>query len=49
MLLIYHDRNAVFRGTDAITVLLNGHVISSDKPQAVRNNAQVRVAYLGEH
>jgi len=49
MLLIEHDMDAVFRVADVITVLVNGQVIACDKPQAVRNNAQVRVAYLGEH
>ena len=49
MLLIEHDKDAVFRVADVITGLVNGQVIACDKPQAVRNNAQVRVAYLGEH
>lgn len=49
MLLIEHDMDAVFRVADVITVLVNGQVIACDSPQAVRTNAQVRVAYLGEH
>jgi branched-chain amino acid transport system ATP-binding protein len=48
-LLVEHDMDAVFRIADCITVMVNGSVIASGTPDFVRNNAQVRVAYLGEH
>jgi branched-chain amino acid transport system ATP-binding protein len=48
VLLIEHDMDAVFRVADRITVMVNGRVIASDAPAAVRANADVQVAYLGE-
>jgi len=47
--LIEHDMDAVFRVADCITVMVNGSVIASGSPDFVRNSAEVRVAYLGEH
>jgi branched-chain amino acid transport system ATP-binding protein len=41
--------DAVFRVADCITVMVNGGVIASGSPDFVRNSAEVRVAYLGEH
>jgi branched-chain amino acid transport system ATP-binding protein len=29
--------------------MVNGQVIASDAPQAIRANREVQVAYLGEH
>ncbi len=49
ILLVEHDMDAVFRIADCITVMVNGAVISSGTPDFVRNSAQVRSAYLGEH
>ena len=49
ILLIEHDMDAVFRAADCITVMVNGCVIASGSPDFVRNSAEVRVAYLGEH
>jgi branched-chain amino acid transport system ATP-binding protein len=49
ILLVEHDMDAVFRIADRITVMVNGAVIASDTPQAVRGNAAVQTAYLGEH
>ena len=40
--------DAVFRIADRITVMVNGEVIATDVPDAIRRNADVRVAYLGE-
>ena len=49
ILLVEHDMDAVFRIADRITVMVNGQVIATDAPQAIRANPQVQVAYLGEH
>ncbi len=48
ILLVEHDMDAVFRVADRITVMVNGAVIASDTPDAVRNNEAVRNAYLGD-
>jgi branched-chain amino acid transport system ATP-binding protein len=49
ILLVEHDMDAVFRTADCITVMVNGEVIATGSPDFVRNSADVRVAYLGEH
>ena len=41
--------DAVFRIADLITVMVNGSVIASGTPQAIRDNAEVQSAYLGGH
>ena len=48
ILLVEHDMDAVFRIADRITVMVNGSVIASDSPQAIRESAEVKTAYLGE-
>jgi branched-chain amino acid transport system ATP-binding protein len=48
ILLVEHDMEAVFALADRVTVLVYGRVIASDTPEAVRANAEVRQAYLGE-
>jgi len=48
ILLVEHDMDAVFRVSDRITVMGNGRVLASDTPQAIRANADVQEAYLGE-
>jgi branched-chain amino acid transport system ATP-binding protein len=48
ILLVEHDMDAVFRVADRITVMVNGRVIASDAPDAVRANAEVQRAYLGD-
>jgi len=47
ILLVEHDMDAVFRVADRITVLVDGAVIASGAPQAVRDNREVQTAYLG--
>ena len=49
ILLVEHDMDAVFRIADRITVMVNGAVIASDTPQAVRASPEVQAAYLGGH
>jgi branched-chain amino acid transport system ATP-binding protein len=48
ILLVEHDMDAVFRVADRITVMVDGRVIASDAPEAVRASAEVQRAYLGE-
>ena len=48
ILLVEHDMDAVFRIADRITVMVNGKVIASDAPAAIRASAEVQTAYLGE-
>ena len=40
--------DAVFRLADRISVLVNGRVIASGPPEAIRTNEEVKRAYLGE-
>jgi branched-chain amino acid transport system ATP-binding protein len=49
LLLVEHDMDAVFRIADRITVMVNGAVIASNTPDAVRNDSAVQAAYLGGH
>jgi branched-chain amino acid transport system ATP-binding protein len=48
ILLIEHDMDAVFSLADELTVMVNGSVIATGTPRAIRENAQVQAAYLGE-
>ena len=48
VLLVEHDMEAVFSVADRITVMVNGTVIASGDPDAIRVNREVQQAYLGE-
>nr|WP_240648058.1 ABC transporter ATP-binding protein [Pararobbsia silviterrae] len=48
LLVIEHDMEVVFRLADRISVLVYGQIIATDAPEAIRANAQVQEAYLGE-
>ncbi len=48
VLLVEHDMDAVFRLADRITVLVDGRVIATGRPDEIRSHAEVRRAYLGD-
>jgi branched-chain amino acid transport system ATP-binding protein len=48
IVLIEHDMDAVFSLADRVSVLVYGRVIATDTPEGVRQNEEVRAAYLGE-
>ncbi|MBV1797854.1 ABC transporter ATP-binding protein [Siccirubricoccus sp. G192] len=48
ILLVEHDMQAVFALADRISVLAEGRVIATGTAAAIRGNAEVRAAYLGE-
>lgn len=48
ILLVEHDMSAVFALADRISVLVYGRVIATGTPEAIRTNAEVRNAYLGD-
>ena len=48
LIMVEHDMSVVFGLSDRISVLVYGQIIASDTPQAIRANAAVREAYLGE-
>jgi branched-chain amino acid transport system ATP-binding protein len=48
IVLVEHDMDVVFALADRISVLVYGRVIATGPPKAIRVNAEVRRAYLGE-
>jgi branched-chain amino acid transport system ATP-binding protein len=49
ILLVEHDMDAVFALADTLTVMVNGAVLESGEPAAVRESRAVQTAYLGDH
>jgi branched-chain amino acid transport system ATP-binding protein len=47
VLLIEHDMEAVFSIAHRLTVMVNGRVIASGAPEAIRASTEVQEAYLG--
>jgi branched-chain amino acid transport system ATP-binding protein len=47
ILLIEHDMDAVFALADCLTVMVNGAVLATGEPDAIRANPDVQRAYLG--
>lgn len=48
VLMIEHDMDAVFGFADRVSVLVRGELVATGSPAAIRANAAVRAAYLGE-
>jgi branched-chain amino acid transport system ATP-binding protein len=48
ILLVEHDMDAVFSLADRISVLVYGRIIATGTPDQIRDNPDVRTAYLGD-
>ncbi len=48
IVLVEHDMDAVFALADRISVMVYGRVIASGAPSEIRQNEDVKRAYLGE-
>jgi branched-chain amino acid transport system ATP-binding protein len=48
LLIVEHDMDVVFSIATRITVIYYGRVLASGSPEAIRNDQQVKDAYLGE-
>ena len=48
IVLVEHDMDVVFALADRISVMVDGRVIATGAPEAIRMNPEVRRAYLGE-
>jgi branched-chain amino acid transport system ATP-binding protein len=46
--IIEHDMHVVFSLADRISVLARGHIIATGTPDEIKNDPQVKEAYLGE-
>jgi branched-chain amino acid transport system ATP-binding protein len=48
ILLVEHDMDAVFRLADRISTLVFGRVIATGTAQEIKDNPEVKQAYLGD-
>lgn len=48
LLMVEHDMSVVFSLCDRVSVLVYGHILATDTPARIRENAEVQEAYLGE-
>ena len=48
VVLIEHDIDAVFAIADILTVMVDGVILETGRPERIRDSAQVREAYLGD-
>jgi len=48
LVMVEHDMSVVFNLADRISVLAYGQIIATDTPDRIRENAEVREAYLGQ-
>jgi branched-chain amino acid transport system ATP-binding protein len=47
LMMVEHDMDVVFNLADRITVLNNGSILATGRPEEIRENAEVKKAYLG--
>ncbi len=47
LMMVEHDMSVVFDSSDCISVLVYGTIIATGTPEEIRNNQEVREAYLG--
>jgi branched-chain amino acid transport system ATP-binding protein len=48
LLLVEHDMDAVFALADTVSVLVSGRVLVTGTPAEVRQDPEVKAAYLGD-
>jgi branched-chain amino acid transport system ATP-binding protein len=48
VVLVEHDMDAVFALADRVSVLVYGRVVATGTPDQIRNNQDVKDAYLGD-
>jgi len=48
IVLVEHDMDAVFKLAHRISVLVSGRIVATGAPEAIRSDARVRQAYLGD-
>lgn len=48
MVIVEHDMDVVFSLADRVTVLHRGEILATGTPDEIKNNAEVKKAYLGE-
>ena len=46
--MVEHDMGVVFDLADRISVLVYGRIVATDTPERIRENEEVREAYLGQ-